>query len=320
MVDPRRVAVLVTPKGGGEPEDKTRDVVDYRWLDDGRISVQFSSRREPYFYPRGRVLVLRDPRPVRLPRGARVEVDRVTWQSVTEMIAFEGADEELYRVFYPLADGREVFKTYPSSRVRMVQDAGRTSAAHEVWSYLRSVVARLPPDDDLRRVYGCLDFVHPESALARYLSAAPLQAREPLSPLVFPFRRNLSQWRAVERAVASPFSVIEGPSGTGKTETILNLVATVVSAGATVGVVSLNNAAVDNVREKLDEAGFGHLVAALGNREKREAFFAQRGPDEGSVRMPASAPPGATDRLRELDEQLRALYTQEREAAELRGH
>lgn len=165
MVDPRRVAVLVIPKRGGEPEDKTGDVVDYTTLYDGRISVRYSNRREPYPYSIARLLVLRDPRPVRLPQGARVEVDRLTWQKVTEVLAFHSADEEWYRVFYSLADGREGFETYPSSRLRVVQDAGRTSGAHDVWGYLHLVLSRLPPDDDLHRVYRSLDFVHPRALL-----------------------------------------------------------------------------------------------------------------------------------------------------------
>lgn len=55
--------------------------------------------------------------------------------------------------------------------------------------------------------------------------------------------------------------MIEGPPGTGKTETILNLIANVIAEGsATIGVVSFGNSAVDNVREKLENLGFGHVV------------------------------------------------------------
>ena len=42
----------------------------------------------------------------------------------------------------------------------------------------------------------------------------------------------------------------------------------------TVGIVSFGNAAVDNIRDKLDRLGFGHVIGNLGRQEKREEFFA----------------------------------------------
>lgn len=321
MVDPRHEAVLVRPKDGREPEDKTSKVVEYTSSQDGTTSVVYSSRREPYRYSAGKVLVLRDPRPIGLRPGARVEVDGSTWKNVSEALAFAGGGgQQWIRLFYFTADGREEYRTYPSVRVRIVENAGVSLAAVDVLGYLRSVVSRLPSDDPLPPVYGSLDFVHPDSSLARYASAAPLRARQRVPQMIFPFRRNLSQWQAVENALAFPISVIEGPPGTGKTETILNLIATLVLAGGTVGVVSLNNAAVENVWEKLEEAGFGDVVAALGNKEKRGAFFtAQAGGNQRVLLVAPPAVPEATHRLTQLDQQLRGLYVRERERAHLQG-
>ena len=94
---------------------------------------------------------------------------------------------------------------------------------------------------------------------------------------IYPFRCNLSQRAAVEKALTCSVSVIEGPPGTGKTETILNLIANIVAVQhMTVGIVSFGNAAVDNVRDKLDKEGFGHVIGSLGRREKRDEFFAGR--------------------------------------------
>ncbi|MDZ4938556.1 AAA family ATPase, partial [Clostridium perfringens] len=39
------------------------------------------------------------------------------------------------------------------------------------------------------------------------------------------FRYNLSQRAALEQALKSTISIIEGPPGTGKTQTILNILA-----------------------------------------------------------------------------------------------
>lgn len=92
--------------------------------------------------------------------------------------------------------------------------------------------------------------------------------------LIYPFGLNESQLQAVERAFSAQISVIEGPPGTGKTQTILNILANILLRGQTVAVLSNNNAAVENVYEKLEKYGLGYLVAKLGNQEKREAFFA----------------------------------------------
>ncbi|MGB9091575.1 MAG: AAA domain-containing protein [Pseudomonas farsensis] len=92
--------------------------------------------------------------------------------------------------------------------------------------------------------------------------------------LIYPFGLNESQYHAVERAFSAQISVIEGPPGTGKTQTILNILANIVLRGQTVAVLSNNNAAVANVYEKLEKCGLGYLVAKLGNKQNRETFFA----------------------------------------------
>nr|WP_225778266.1 AAA domain-containing protein [Pseudomonas sp. Marseille-Q3773] len=92
--------------------------------------------------------------------------------------------------------------------------------------------------------------------------------------LIYPFGLNESQYQAVERAFSAQISVIEGPPGTGKTQTILNILANILLRGQTVAVLSNNNAAVANVYEKLAKCGLDYLVAKLGNKDNREAFFA----------------------------------------------
>jgi RecA/RadA recombinase len=92
--------------------------------------------------------------------------------------------------------------------------------------------------------------------------------------LIYPFGLNESQYQAVERAFSAQVSVIEGPPGTGKTQTILNILANILLRGQTVAVLSNNNAAVANVYEKLEKCGLGYLVAKLGNENNRKAFFA----------------------------------------------
>ncbi|EEZ2005298.1 DUF2075 domain-containing protein, partial [Escherichia coli] len=78
---------------------------------------------------------------------------------------------------------------------------------------------------------------------------------------------------AVERAFSSQISVIEGPPGTGKTQTILNIVANILIQNKTVAILSNNNSAVSNVYEKMDKQRLGYVVARLGSTENRQQFF-----------------------------------------------
>lgn len=105
--------------------------------------------------------------------------------------------------------------------------------------------------------------------------------------LIYPFGLNESQLEAVERAFRAQVSVIEGPPGTGKTQTILNILANILLRGQTVAVLSNNNAAVENVYEKLEKCGLGYLVAKLGNQDNRKDFFADLPPWPSSESEPA---------------------------------
>ncbi len=113
---------------------------------------------------------------------------------------------------------------------------------------------------------------HPGTALHAYCTGRS-EARGAAGSLVYPFGVNESQLQAVEQAFASQISLIEGPPGTGKTQTILNIVANIVLRGKTVAILSNNNTAVENVCEKLGKVGLDYLVAKLGNKENINRFF-----------------------------------------------
>ncbi|WP_067751092.1 AAA domain-containing protein [Orrella dioscoreae] len=108
--------------------------------------------------------------------------------------------------------------------------------------------------------------------------------------LIYPFGLNESQLTAVEQAFRAQVSVIEGPPGTGKTQTILNILANILLRGQTVAVLSNNNAAVENVYEKLEKCGLGYLVAKLGKKDNRQDFFDELPSWPASEAEPEPAP------------------------------
>lgn len=90
---------------------------------------------------------------------------------------------------------------------------------------------------------------------------------------IFPFGFNISQKQAVDNALDNNLSVIEGPPGTGKTQTILNIIANAVIRGESVAVVSNNNSATKNIIDKLKKYNVDFISAYLGNTENKEEFI-----------------------------------------------
>jgi very-short-patch-repair endonuclease/thymidine kinase len=127
--------------------------------------------------------------------------------------------------------------------------------------------------DYLAYQYEHIDPTLSHTVLNRYLTRSKVLKREVNYPFIYPFGLNLSQKAAVENAFSSNISFIEGPPGTGKTQTILNIISNAIYQNKTVAVVSNNNAAISNVREKLDEYNFGFITALLGNNDNKMVFF-----------------------------------------------
>jgi RecA/RadA recombinase len=150
--------------------------------------------------------------------------------------------------------------------------------AQQVFSYLKTLAEKVSACQEgdssfLSKQYEKLTHISPNSALAKYISPSSLGSTQDKQMPIFPFGFNLSQKEAAEKALLYPISVIEGPPGTGKTQTILNIIANAIVNEKTVAVVSNNNAATANVLEKLQKYGVDFIAAYLGNKENKEKFF-----------------------------------------------
>lgn len=138
--------------------------------------------------------------------------------------------------------------------------------------------------------------------------------------LIYPFGCNASQKKAVVAAFGHQASVIQGPLGTGKTQTILNIIANIVCQGKTVLVVSNNNSATANVKEKLERYGTAFIVATLGSKANKEAFVANQPsvPEECDAwGLSFSDIQSIRQRLRSAQQRLDKVYALQSERAEL---
>lgn len=125
----------------------------------------------------------------------------------------------------------------------------------------------------LSKAYSKINMVAKESALSHYLCASQPHENNINSPILSPFGLNASQFQAIYNALESQVSIIEGPPGTGKTQSILNIIANIIFLGKNVAVVSNNNAATDNVFMKLEKYGLTHLCAKLGKKDNIKQFL-----------------------------------------------
>lgn len=157
-----------------------------------------------------------------------------------------------------------------------------------------------------------------DSVLHAYLNKAPVRTNEISETLVYPFDVNTSQKEAIKKALGHNISIIQGPPGTGKTQSILNLVANLVCQGKSVGIVSSNNSAIENVKHKLDKAGYGFLIAHLGNNENKKRFFETTSHDyepDPAWQHDKKIIKAAEKKLTHIDEQIDALLRDKEELA-----
>ena len=170
-----------------------------------------------------------------------------------------------------------------TSNLRIVDSALNTPESKKCFEYLRQLAIKTGLVVDGRNIladsYEKLRYVRDDSVLATFLSGKYESERDEKNDvIVYPFGFNLSQKKAVDNALCNKISVIEGPPGTGKTQTILNIIANAVMRGKSVAIVSGNNSATANVLEKLKKYGVDFIAAPLGNSSNRKAFIESQNP------------------------------------------
>ena len=193
--------------------------------------------------------------------------------------------------------------TYNASNVRVIESGLNDPQSRNCFEYLKQVarviglkveVEKGKAVNVLSHNYSKINFVMPDSVLSFFLSGklpevkpsktsvaycgkffkeTKSQNPEEITDVIYPFGFNSSQKDAVNKALTSQLSIIEGPPGTGKTQTILNIVANAVMRGESVAVVSSNNSATKNVLDKLQKYNIDFIAAYLGNTTNKKGFI-----------------------------------------------
>jgi len=118
------------------------------------------------------------------------------------------------------------------------------------------------------------------------------------------------QSRAVKLARTARALVIHGPPGTGKSQTITNIVGDHLSRGQRVLLVSDKRTALDVVANRLAHMGLGRLVAIIHDpqRDQRDLYRAIR--DQLEVLAEARTDDKAERNLAKVDEELQSLHNE----------
>ncbi|WP_433193992.1 AAA domain-containing protein [Nocardia sp. CA-107356] len=321
MIDARRVAVIVRERNGGIVENKTAEIVDYRI--DGRLVHITYGRNTTYHYGSDRVYIAGSPRQLPLDPQTEILIDGEFCDSAGGAYHFNTPDGGWWHIFSH--DG--TWRACRTNQVEMVRNGAADPKSAAVLGYWRTLAGLLPAEGRLlRQGLEQLTFVHADSVLHRFLIGGRMEQRKDTPvPRIYPFHTNLSQRDAIDNALRFPISAVDGPPGTGKTQTILNLIANILlDESKTVAVVSSNNAAVDNVREKLDGVGIGYVVANLGRSEKRRQFLsaqsqASRNSLVARLLATAGSSTASIKELAALDRRLRSLQATQGQLAQRRS-
>ncbi|MDR2907331.1 MAG: AAA family ATPase, partial [Bacteroidales bacterium] len=180
------------------------------------------------------------------------------------------------RIQIVYSDGKSYM--YGKDNVEIIESALLDKKGNNVFEYLKRIATVVSLENEqvgniLEHQYSKIDFVSSKSVLANFLTAKLPESQKTISNVIFPFGYNESQKIAVEKALANDLSIVEGPPGTGKTQTILNIIANAVRLGESVAVVSGNNSATKNVQEKLEKYNVDFISAYLGSVENKRVFI-----------------------------------------------
>ncbi|GGA05014.1 DNA helicase [Paenibacillus marchantiophytorum] len=260
-MDPDKYLVLINE------EDKTSEVESFK-PEGSKVKVKYQGGKE-YAFNKQNVVLLENPILVDVDEKLLFYRNNQLFNSKVMLIFGETA-----KIIFKAGHSQ----LFDYKFIKVDSSKNQRSKIQELLEYWTDISKYTNTDDEkdafLLKEFSKLNYIDSQSVLSSYMNESNLIIDSSSSNhTIFPFRFNLSQKQALEHALKSNVSVIEGPPGTGKTQTILNIIANLVMLNKTVAVVSGNNAAVQNVKDKLVKDGYEFIAASLGNSDNKKHFF-----------------------------------------------
>lgn len=196
---------------------------------------------------------------------------------IKRVLIFNNLKETYYRIVF----GDESYKTYPSKDLIVEDTLLKNAKNASLLEYYKCVSlstglvfdGKNMLEEQFKKIFS----IEKNTVLPYFFKGYLDKTNEDdFKDLIFPFGSNYSQIQAVSKAMKNKVSIIEGPPGTGKTQTILNIIGNILLAGKNVAVVSYNNSATENIFEKLQKNGYSYIAAQLGSSENKNDFIDNR--------------------------------------------
>ncbi len=296
-------------------EDKTEAIKNFENRK-GQIAITYKGSDQAYTYSKNNVQIYSNPKII----DTTKTIVLVNGFPIKNSEAFLDFGEYI-KIIYSLKPP----EIYHSSEITYKNTLHSSEQPTEIINYFKELSSYVSVMEDGRRVlynhYEKISTIREESVLSKYLSGEEITYCSNNKTTIFPFGLNLSQKEAVKAALENSISIIEGPPGTGKTQTILNIIANLINQGKTVAVVSGNNSATSNVQEKLNKNGYGFITALLGNLDKKNDFFENNQsciPNIKDWQIENEQREALTEKLKSTSENLESLLQDQNKMAKLK--
>lgn len=259
--------ILVLDKKG---KDITKNIVEIT-----EFKVKAKYQNNLYTYNKNNLQILTNPIVL---EDCLIKTNSKTLSNVIKALKFQN----YIKIFFENGTN----KIYHASELTINEDLLKQEDFQKFLNYLKEMASHLTIADItqneqedknnkfLSNIYKKINFINPESVLKEYVRGVnPTNSNNINLRYIYPFSFNLSQKEAVKNAFTKSISIIEGPPGTGKTQTILNIISNAIINKKTVAVLSNNNSATDNVFEKLEKQNLGSICAKLGKQKNITEFI-----------------------------------------------
>lgn len=196
-------------------EDRTESISDCKY-EGGKWQIRFAGSNKSYSYSYTNVHWLKNPVSLS-PKTTVVYHNNQPVSGVDKILVFSDYIRLCFVSGYK--------KVYQKRELKLEQSCLNKREASDCFAYIKQLAkkVRVTNESDsnfLCNQYEKITFVSENSVLAKYLYPSPLDPSRLQRMAIFPFGFNLSQKPATEKALTEQISVIEGPPGTGKTQTI----------------------------------------------------------------------------------------------------
>lgn len=294
----------------------TSDLDYSHFTDYNTYQIKFKNSEKCFYYSKNRVKVLKKPEIIDI-KMYRFYYKGKILNNIDTIYQFKFLDKKYYHITY----NNGTKKDYKYDEIKVLESVLNNPTSKTVFNYLKELanILLINGENILGNQYNKIDFLDQKCVLNNYLMSLDNEYnKNAKKDLIFPFGCNLSQYNAVYNAIENKISIIEGPPGTGKTQTILNILANLILRNKTCQVVSNNNSAIENIEEKLKQYDLDFFVALLGNNENKIDFITNQKKLPVFVSREDVNLNELQNKINELNEVINIFYSSQKELAILK--